>query len=108
MLDAIDVGTNVFLNMGGCTCGAVVLVVPLIRQFGVADCDSLLVGSASAEDGEVEDVDNAIAGSGGIWLCGGVLTCGCERLSTPCIRQFIVTDSDALGLGDSGWQDSEY
>ena len=108
MLDTIDVRAGVFLNIGVYACGGIVLVVPLIRQLGVADCDGLLVGSACAKDGEVEDVDNAIAGSGGIWLCGGVLTCGVERLSTPSIGQLIATDSDALGFGDGGRQDSEY
>ena len=108
MLDTIDVRAGVFLNIGITTCSGVVLVIPLIREFGIADSDSLLVGSACAENSEVEDVDNAIAGSGGIWLCGGVLTCGCERLSTPGIGQLIATDSDALGFGDSGRQDSEY
>ena len=108
MLDAIDVCAGVFLNIGVYACGSIVLVVPLIGQLGIADCDRLLVGSACAKDGEVEDVDNAIAGSGGIWLCGGVLTCSSERLSAPDVGQRIAADGDALGFGDGGRQDSEY
>ena len=72
MLDAIDVCASVFLNMGVCTCSVVVLVIPLIRQLGVADSDGLLVGCACGEDREVEDVDNAIAGSSQVLLYIGV------------------------------------
>ena len=72
MLDAIDVCAGVFLNIGVYACGSIVLVVPLIRELGIADCDVLLVGSACGEDSEVEDVDNAIAGSSQVLLYIGV------------------------------------
>ena len=107
MLDTINVGTNVFLNMGVCTCGAIVLVVPLIRQLGVADCDGLLVGCACAKDSEVENVDSTVASNSHVLLYIGVLSCSVERLSAPSIGKLVATDSDTLGLGDSGWQDSE-
>ena len=107
MLDTINVGTNVFLNMGVCTCSAIVLVVPLIRQLGIADCDGLLVGCSCAEDSEIENVDGTIASNSHVLLYIGVLSCSSERLSAPSIGKLVATDSDTLGLGDSGWQDSE-
>ena len=106
MLDTVDVSAYVFLNMGVCACGIVVLVIPLIRQLRVADSDGLLVGGASAKDSKVKNMDSTIAVGGNILLYIGVLSCGSERLSTPCIWQLIATDSDTLVLGDCGRQDS--
>ena len=72
MLDTIDVRAGVFLNIGVYACGGIVLVVPLIREFGIADRDRLLIGSSCAENSEVENVDSTIASNSRVLLYIGV------------------------------------
>ena len=100
MLDTVDVSAYVFLNMGVCACGTVVLVIPLIRQFGVADRDGLLVGSTCGKNIEVEDMYNTIAGSSNVLLDIGVLSYCIERLSAPYVWELVTTDYDVFCVGD--------